>query len=309
MLIISALLISTGQVRDQTPETGVSENTHSAEVPQWQISEFWRYSIQYDKTTTEIDLVCYDLTDNDYFIGTSSRDHAMVHAVYNINPMLGRQTVDNLDVYENGVPKSMFAFPLTDGSSWQNTLYGHDFTVNAEYCDNIETSLGSFSGFEISARSADGISIAYDFIPALNWFSKLVIEDSNSVFLEMTLKDHDYGFKGEVYFMRARDLYDASSSSGGNDFSVSGHPKYGDFDFLAVGITTETINTPMFVEISGPVNDYSYPVFRTSGTKFISEIPNYNGDWSVDYYSRMFLFYQPEVDVKIAGVLEYSAVL
>ena len=307
MLIFSAFLLSNGRVTEKpTNELNTLVFGNSATVPSWQISEYWTYSIESDYFQSEvINLVCYDISDGNYYIGADSRDHALTHAVYNINPMLGRQTITNLDVYENGEPKPMYNFPMTDGMSWQNSLFERELTVQTMYNENIR-------GFDIKASDENGFSLNYNYLPSVHWFSEFsIVDETGKTLYSLELVDHGYGFEGQVYFMRANDLWD-SASSDTNQFSVNGHHKYGDFDFLAVGI--EIPNNPtgiMFVEISGPSNigDYENSYRGPVVLGHFLEIPNENGEWTVGYYSNVFSFIKPQMNIRIAGVLEYSAIL
>jgi hypothetical protein len=304
-------LVSTDQTTIEKPINSGSEDGES--VPTWQVSEYWSYNVESSVGHTSpsiIELVCYDISDGNYYIGTSSRDHALIHAVYNLNPMLGRQTVSNLDVYENGEPKAMYSFPLNDGSSWQNSLFDRTLSASASYNDRIETAIGVFAGYEITASSEDGFTLEYNYIPAINWFSSFAISEQGEIVYALELVEHGSGYEGDLYFMRASDLLENTLSSANPEtFSVNGHPRHGNFDFIAVGFDTDYSPLLWRIEITNPAGNVQYRSNSPSGS--ITEMPNMNGDWTVQ--AGMFLpalmFRQPTVDVQIAGVLEYSVTL
>jgi hypothetical protein len=303
MLITTGFLLSFGPVSDQINGDTSSDNNSNTDVPGWQKAEYWSYSVNsmYNEPA-EIDMVVYDNSNGNYFVGTDSRDHALVHSVYNINPMLGRMTVDNLDVYENGEPKSLYQFPLTDGASWQNTLHEKSYDVEASTSGDGE--------FSIIAVAEDGSILAYDYDPAVNWFTYFTIIDRNgNDIFSLELIEHGYDYKGTVYFMRATDLYSSSSLATDNgEFTVSGHSKYGDFDHIAVGIKS-TQNYRMINTVLTSPSDRHYRI--GSGNFEITEIQAENGDWTASVYSmpNMFAFVPPLVEVQISGVIEYSAEL
>ena len=307
ILVLSAFLLPNGPVTEKPTKTLNSFGfENSVTVPTWQISEYWTYNVESDYfQSSVINLVCYDISDGNYYIGTDSRDHALTHAVYNINPMLGRQTIINLDVYENGESKPLYKFPLTTGDSWQNNLYERELYVQAQFNEDI-------MGYDIQASDENGFSLNYNYIPSIHWFSEFsIVDETGKTLYSLELVDHGYGFSGQVYFMRASDLWD-SETSDTNQFSVNGHQKYGDFDFLAVGI--EIPNNPtgiMFVEISGPSNidDHHDSYLGPVALGHFLEIPNENGEWTISYYTNKFTFLKPQMNLKVAGVLEYSAIL
>lgn len=313
LLLLASFVIPLG-MQEKENDYDPSTMDETASVPNWQESEYWKYDVQSDYfPACEIYLVCYDIDDDNYYIGTDNRDSALIHAVYNVNPMLGRQTITNLDVFENGEPKSMYSFPLEDGASWDNTLFEKNLKVKANYNEEIQTNPGVFYGFEIIAEDEAGFSLEYDYIPDLGWFSKFkAVDETGNVLYEMEIIEHGYDYEGTVYFMRARDLFD-STNADTNKFSVSHHPKYGDYDFLAVGLEIPWYSGLfVYVELTGPTFDSQYyrSYMGTIPLGIAMEIPNINGEWSVNYGSWPPTFFRgPEVNIKVAGVLEYSAVL
>jgi hypothetical protein len=310
LFVISTFLLPYGPIVNNSIEDIDNSNSdNTADVPTWQVSEYWKYSVKYDNfAQTEINLVCYDISNGNYYIGTDSRDQALIHAVYNVNPMLGRQTTTNLDVYENGESKQMYAFPLKDGARWQNTLFERELNVKATHNEHT-------NGFEITAQDENGFTLEYNYMPEVNWFSEFrIIDETGQIIYELELLDHGYDYEGPTYFMRARDLFDSTSTIIDNpvyevdNFEVNGHPKYGDFDFLALGITlSDESAQPMSMMISDPTGNIQYrnKIVEESSETSILELPNLNGMWTIRYHQ----FHESSMNIYVAGVLEYSTIL
>ena len=304
MFIASGFLLSYGPVSNLTELNDTENAKAGAQVPVWQKAEYWTYAINtVYSDPDEIDMVVYDITSTDYMIGTNDRDHALVHSIYNINPMLGRQTIDNLDIYENGEPKSFYNFPLTDGASWQSTLYERDLKAETTY-------LADTNEYHIVATSESGFVLEYNFVTEANWFTKFkIIDEGGYELFSMDLVEHGYGYEGKVFFMRARDLFSTSNlNRDTGEFTVSGHPKYGDFDFLAAGVRTVGDQRFSNVFLTSPDNTH----YRLNkGMYTITEVPNENGIWSADMVRFPVVTYSriPLAEVQISGVIEYTAEL
>lgn len=305
MLIATGFLLSYGPVNQLVEKDTSDKTAPSVEVPSWHVAEYWTYTVNtIYRSPVEIDMVVYDITSTDYLVGTDNRDHALVHSVYNINPMLGRQTLENLDVYENGVAKSLYKFPLTDGATWQNTLYEKELTAQATY--TVES-----NEYWIIATAENGFMLEYNYVPEVNWFSSFRIVDEGGYDLfSMQLIEHGYDYEGKVYFMRAKDLFSTSSLyTDTGEFTVNGHPAYGDFDFIAAGVRSTENHRLTNVVLTSPGN-YHYRV--NSGIYTLTEIPNENGMWKADVISlpiRSYFIIPPLIEIQIAGVIEYTAEL
>ena len=141
--------------------TGDSDSEFSvdeAEKPGWQIGDWWLYTFetsQFGEDTAR--LVVTDIREDEglYMLGISSEREAQRHAVINHNPFLGRVTIDELSVYENGDPQAVFNFP------WMKVTLGA-FTLLGEYW-SAKTS-GSYNGMPVvTATSGNGHSLEYRF--------------------------------------------------------------------------------------------------------------------------------------------------
>jgi hypothetical protein len=302
------------QWTDETNE--ISDNSISC--PTWGVSDYWRYSIQTAHfQDTEALMVCYDDTGENYMLGIDDRDQALIHSLFNVNPMLGRITKTNLGIYENGIVKPMYQFPLYNNKMWKNTMFERELTVRSVFNENIQTYIGSLPGYEIIAQSENGFRVEYDYIPAVSWFTGFTVTDENGLVLyDLQLLEHSTGYHGTVYFMRGRDLYQNSYSSNGIDdptvvlenLEVSGHPNYGDFDFLAINIAVDVEGDGWArVIVTNPSNEvvYKNDILENKADFVFTEMPNMNGQWHVKYS----LWTKANAQVIIAGVLEYSATI
>jgi len=305
MLVASGFLLSYGHVSELTESNDPENAEAGARVPTWQKAEFWTYSVNtIYNAPIKIDMVVYDVTSTDYLVGTDDRQHALVHSVYNINPMLGRQTIEDLDVYENGEPKSLYQFPLADGASWHSTLYEKDLTASVTYMAETDE-------YRIIAVSESGFVLEYNYVPEVNWFTSFrIIDEGGFQLLSMELIEHGYDYEGKVYFMRARDLFSTSNLYSDNrEFTVDGHPRDGDFDLLAAGVRTMGDHRLTNVILTSPGNSH-YSL--DSGIYTITEIPNENGIWTADMITLPVFNYfiiHPLVEVQISGIIEYTAEL
>ncbi|WP_455392890.1 hypothetical protein [[Eubacterium] cellulosolvens] len=297
-------------ITNQEPET--------ASCPTWEISDYWEYSIETEHfPDTEAFMACYDIVDGNYMMGVDDRQQALIHSLFNVNPMLGRISIDNLAVYENGEPKNMYQFPLYNQKTWQVNMFKHELVAKAKYDPVIVTCQGELPGFEITAKADNGFIIIYNYIPELKWFTEFtVINEKGTTLYNLQLIDHGTGFHGTVYFMRGRDLYDRTCESAGiNDptvirdqIKVSGHPKYGEFDFLAINVAVNVEgNGWTRVTVLNPEKEsvYNKDIFADKHDFIFTEIPNMNGDWEISFS----LYTDSTAQVIIAGVLEYSATI
>ena len=106
MMLSLSGCINTGSDSD---EFSVDET----EKPGWQVGDWWLYTFetaQFGEDTAR--LVVTEIREDEglYMLGISSEREAQRHAVVNHNPFLGRVTIDELSVYENGEPQQVFNF-------------------------------------------------------------------------------------------------------------------------------------------------------------------------------------------------------
>ncbi|MEE2747290.1 MAG: hypothetical protein VX473_02345 [Candidatus Thermoplasmatota archaeon] len=229
LLISISLSGCLGSGNNSTPDdSGFDE----AGKPGWQVGDWWLYTFetpQFGEDTARLVVTEINGGDGDYMLGISAEREAQRHAVINHNPFLGRVTIDELSVYENGDPQAVFNFPWNIGDTWTFTLLGESWTA--------ETT-GSMNGMAVvEANSASGHSLEYHFDGEHGFldFFEWMNEDDELQF-RMSLTDTGSDFSGDVWFIRATDLknrlFEGPIDGEATDtFVDSGHPSGIDFDY------------------------------------------------------------------------------
>lgn len=207
-------------------------SVNETEKPGWQIGDWWLYTFetaQFGEDTAR--LVVTDIQDDEglYMLGISSEREAQRHAVINHNPFLGRVTINELSVYENGDAQPVFNFPWSQGDSWEFTLLGEYWSA---------TTTGSYNGMPVVTASSDnGHSLEYHFDGSHGFldFFEWKNQDGDLQF-RMSLTNTGSDYSGEVWFIRATDLKDRLfegpiDGEATDTFIDSGHPSGIDFDY------------------------------------------------------------------------------
>lgn len=296
-----------------------------AETPNWDVGFAWTYEVEtneFPRTTTT--MMTYDDDGNNYRIGTTDRRQALIHSLFNVNPQIGRIQKGNLAVYEDGEPRAMYDFPLEDGKTWTTGLFvsqhGGTLTAEATYSDSISTAMGPMEGFEVQATNPNGFTVTYDYIPEIQWFSKLVVTDADGTQINrLAVQDFTRDGSGKAWFVRGSDIFDrhyASSDCLPNcqeSVLVQGESdkdgKYGPYDLVAYNVQV-TIPNPdstdsAEIEIRDGNGD---PVYQRSFSLSQKDEFNFNvtrdfapGDWTIDVTLRG----DAEATVRLAGAWEY----
>jgi hypothetical protein len=223
-LSLAGCLDSTGGV--------TADGEEFKEKPGWQQGDWWLYTFstpQFGEDSARLVVANVSEEDGLFMLGISSQREAQRHAVINHNPFLGRITMDNLSVYENGEPQNVFNFPWVIGDTWEFTLLGQDWQAET---------IGFNDGTAVvTAISTNGHRLSYNFDGEYGFIEKFIwYDDENEVQLEMTLTQLGGEFTGDVWFIRATDLKDALYEESDGDiydtFLDSGHPSGIDFDYL-----------------------------------------------------------------------------
>ncbi len=244
-IIMGALGYLVGTYRGSIDLSGKDDvQDQRIECPVWGLGMFWTYAYDtVDISPTIARTVVATSNATQYQLGIDNRLDAQKHAVLNYNPMLGRITVDNLAVYEKGIPQNIFQFPLKKGSTWTFSLLGRE-NWDAKVTSIARNAMSKDDGaviVNIEALSGSGETLSYSFDTEAGWFRSLVLTNADGVEeLSMVLVAHGSGFKGTVYFVRGVDLYEKeySSSTGSpaidiyDSFMDRGHPNWGPFDYL-----------------------------------------------------------------------------
>lgn len=204
----------------------------AVEKPGWQVGDWWLYTFetaQFGEDSARLVVTEVNEGDGQYMLGISSEREAQRHAVVNHNPFLGRVMIDDLAVYENGDPQSVFNFPWSSGDTWQFTLLGESW---------LAETTGSTNGMAVvKASSSSGHSLEYHFDGThgfIDYFVWMDQEDELQFRMSLTSTGSDYN--GDVWFIRATDLKDRVfegpiDGEVTDTFVDSGHPSGIDFDY------------------------------------------------------------------------------
>lgn len=255
-------------------------------IPVWEVGDWWLYTFEtpeFGEDSARLVVGENSTDDSAWMLGISSEKEAQRHAVINHNPFLGRISWENLSVFENGEPQAVFSFPFEVGSTWQFSLWGHAW--NAQ----ITSSNGGFT--TIQASSDTGGELIYTFDGYAGFLNVLTWIDTDSVQrLRMQLNNYGDDFSGDVFFIRATDLYDENyqglDGEAYDTFFDSGHPREGDFDFLVWYLDVDIDSSASQGTLS--VKDHSgvTPLARVWGPDStekgtLGTIPSNSGEYSV----------------------------
>jgi len=334
VLLAVALLLAVplvGCATDEAPggsDDGTGEEDPApATAPRWNLGDAWTFSIDthgFPETTTT--MMVYNETADLYRIGSTDEETALQHAVFEVNPQLGRLQKGNLAVFEKGQPRSMYDFPIEDGKTWQTSVFvrQHEGQLDAEatYSEAIETPMGTFEGYEITASNDAGFQLTYDYVPEVKWFTKLVVEDADGTQLhDLRLTDHQEETSGTGYFVRPDKLHEATYESDGCAFpsgcqdnvlvdgaSAKGG-EYGAYDLVAynVQVEVESDDDRASIEIADGEGNEIYSrqdVTESQGSEFQFETTKdfEPGDWTIDVQAENDVW----VKVQLAGGWSYS---
>jgi len=283
MLFVSGCLGSSNNISDSADD--------EISVPEWNVGDWWMYTFttpEFGDVTTRLVVTEENAEENTtYMLGITNQLEAHRHALLNFNPFLGRITHTNLSVYENGVPQSVFSFPLYEGKTWTFDLFG--------YADwNAEVFLETGGIAYILAVHDDGGSLQYQYDVNIEFISQFSWKDTEDMSKLEMMWSGQMGaeYSGEAFFVRAYDLRNELYQ--GNDgeaydstFLNNGHPSDGDFDhlyiYLDVEITGNAASHGSFTikdhrGISPKVETWNA---GTSEKGSISVIPSQTGEYSL----------------------------
>jgi len=263
-----------------------SSSTDPLENPIWEVGDWWLYTFvtpEFGEDSARLVVGNNSTEDSAWMLGISSEQEAQRHAVINHNPFLGRMAWDNLSVFENGEPQSVFSFPFAVGNTWQFSLWSHSWDAEVTSTNDGFTS--------VQASSDTGGELIYTFDGYAGFLNVLTWIDSDSVErLRMQLNNYGNEFTGDVFFIRAIDLYDEMyegfDGEAYDTFFDSGHPSNGDFDFLVWYLDVEIDSGSSQGTLS--VKDHSgvTPLARVWGPSStekgsLGTIPSNSGEYSV----------------------------
>lgn len=237
-----------------------AEDARVMELPKWKKGETWTIEISKPGFEDEtIDLVYAWEKDNftetrgwvHYMLG-GTHDHAVFHAIFDVNPFLGRIHSDVLAPHEDGTHSSQYRFPLTPPEkTWEEragqVYFGKHRTFTATYSESVPSPDGPTEGYEIVAEADDGSVVEYNYVPEVKWWTELTVRDADgNTQVDLTLKDHGFHGSGVKHFIRSRvlgtvdDTMGTTVESRTETFELEYDPEdrsaYGTFDLVALGI-------------------------------------------------------------------------
>jgi len=293
------------------------DDKSSVGAPSWDQGRYWIYTFtgpDFEEVITRI-VVSGEDPDGNYLLGAASEPDAQLHAVLNLDPVLGRVTTDGFAVYENGETQYIFQFPLRKGKEWQFDFLGYD-GWEARVTDMDEDSrYGTRTTVvKIHAENPDGYNLDYHYDSKAKWIRWLELSDPiDAPMVTMTLSSFGTGYTGDTYFYRARDVFDteyhSTSSSPVVDifdtFIDSGHPKYGAWDVLVYHLDIESAsNGGGFVNLRdrSSTTQMTEVIDSDTDTTKLGTVPSENGNWTV----VVELDGTVDLHVRIAGAIIYS---
>ena len=225
-------------------ESSSAESVDLSTPAEWQVGQWWLYTFstpEWEDDSARLVVTETDAeSDTAYMLGISSNREARRHAVLNHNPFLGRITHDNLSAYENGEAQPVFSFPLNADKQWTFTLF------EMEWNAAVIGSANSIATIRAENPQGDVLPYTYDgfagFIGSLTWY-----DSTGEQVLRMSLAGSGFNHSGEVYFIRAGDIFEEEWDHDGgapdveitDSFFVSGHPSQGDYDEMIYWLDAE----------------------------------------------------------------------
>lgn len=177
----------------------------------WTQGDFWVYGVRAGDRTFTSTLVYYDDADfaggqpQHYLVGSASQQEAFDHAMFSVNPMLGRIHRSLYSPHESGVHADMFYFPLCEGSTWTTVFYDTTFDMQARRTSvPLPGGASDPLGFLIEGTSGDGSTLTLHYSPAAKWFTSLEVHRADGLVVTMTLQDAGSGKAGTYYFLRGQ---------------------------------------------------------------------------------------------------------
>jgi hypothetical protein len=281
-------------------------------APTWIPGKYWKYSFKTPYIEDAISQMVVATEDEEnYQVGVISRLDAQRHAVLNYNPMLGRITTENLEVFEKGTPQPLFSFPLKKDKEWSFSMFDiEEFNAKVTSIRSVKMSDDERTVIvNIQAEAASGDRLIYSYDKSAKWVNTLVWEDSSgNPQLEMTLVSHGQGFEGDVFFVRGVDIikeyYTAPELTIFNSY-VGSHDDWGPFDSLVYHFVISTEDNSGGTLILRDPTTLSETMRRVFGPNiFESSLGTIPSD-SEQLGIEVSLFGNAYLDLRIAGGIEY----
>jgi hypothetical protein len=229
-----------------------------SEPDPWRQGDYWEYDLTVDGDTEATSLVYYDDADfsggraEHYMVGVPNREEALDHALFSINPMLGRIHRSLYSPHESGVHADMFYFPLCEGSTWTTTFYDTRFDLRAERATlELPDGQADTNGFVISGEASDGSKLRHTYSPIAKWFTEIQVELDGGTEVSMVLTDFGDGRNGRMEFLRAQNDETVEIADVGADGTdvVREEGGEGEYDFLGLWLDVQRTSGDGRVEV------------------------------------------------------------
>ncbi|HID71497.1 MAG TPA: hypothetical protein EYP29_01975 [Thermoplasmata archaeon] len=285
--------------------------------PIWYPGLYWVYTFTTPEFQQIVSKMVVAADDGiNHLVGISTLLDAQRHAVLNFNPVLGRVRMEDMAVYEKGVPQVILSFPLKERKIWNFSLLDvENFTAEVKKIWAADLASGERTVLvEVEALAASGERMHYVYDSEAMWLRSLNFTSSDGeTKLEMKLVSYGDGFSGTVYFVRGRDLYngDYTSTVGEpvveiyDSFVDTGHPRYGAFDNLIYFLEVKTDQDgsgSLYLRDHTGESALTRSFGPNTEESSLGTIPSSSGNWTVE----INLQGNAHLRLRVAGGIVYS---
>lgn len=307
LLLVAALLAAGCATPGSDSEgEGPAATSPVVEAPWWPVGSWWEVQLeQAGQPAQGARLVHFwnDSATSHFWLGVKDRKVALDHALHDTNPLLGRIHWGLLTPHEKGIhAQGMYTFPTEPGDSFGGLAFGRTWDITVEAGD--EPGALHFRG-----RSTEGDTIAYDYDPALQWFSFVEVKDRNGapVLVARVIDHGTTGESGPYYFLRGRDYYLGPAGAGTHEESFEVKAEDIPHKSLAVEIKGRT-SGPLRLDFLSPSGEIKHSETLPVGGQLhnVIEIPSpQQGKWTLRYVGAGAF----DGTIEAVGILEYTKTL
>lgn len=274
----------------------------------WLQGDWWTYRLTLNGQSRETTLVYYEDIDFDsggraqhYLVGTSSFDEAFDHALFSVNPMLGRIHRTLYSPHESGLHADMFNFPLCEGATWVTGFYATTFDLTARRTTlDLPGGRSDPLGFTMSGASADGSTLRHTYSPEAQWFTRIELARADGLQVDMQLLDFGSGKTGKYHFLRSQQDEVLDLAAIGNTPAIVGRSDGGEGPYTSIGVWAEaqrqgngkveillrdptgTVRACLGFPGQGPTGGLRAGCIDASGGQQLKlQVPYSAGEWSV----------------------------
>lgn len=305
-LLCAVLLLPLAGCSGDAPETNAAP-TGPAEVaaPWWAVGEWWDVELERPGASERVRLANFwnDSTSNHFWLGVPDRSVALDHALHDDIPLLGRIHWVLLTPHEKGIhAHGMYTFPTHAGDTFGGLMFGREWEIHALAGDRP-------GRLRFEGTATDGAQIAYDYDPAIHWFTYIDLRAPGGGPLErIDTVGHGEGARGAFYFLRGRDYYLGPKTQEGTHeegFDVPAEDPPG-LSTLALEIDGRTSGV-LAIRILGPEGRVRHQETLAQNTAHtVTELPDpTQGRWTMSFVGTGAFV----GTIEVVGVVEYTRTL